>query len=455
MSRIKAIQEKIGEKRQEMDTVHAACEKEARSRTEEEKTSWDSAKEEIRSLEVELKDLQEYEDDLAKRADFKSAASVAGDTNTDKTVSSEERDILKISKNLSGGRIAKILAGQARMDGVEREVTEEAQNEARMGGANFGYKGVGIPGSVFRAEWNAAEKRTDIDQATSAIKPTVVGSYVESIRQEGIFTKVVPGSNILTGLTGDYKIPVVGSQSLAWATAENSAAADGGANFTSDTMTPTRLTGYADVSNRVILQNGDVAMQAVMSDFGRETANKIDAAMFSTANVSDAPTAIAATSGVLTFTEAGTYAASSATVNGTVYDDYLAALQKLANGNSANGALAFVGHSKLLSDLVKSPQVLGTTAAATNFQVGAPLSINMNGIQFHLTTSNTSNGTTSADFIGGNFNFQYVGFFGGFDMSLDPYSVKLNDEIRIVIHRHLDTSTTRGAAFVKSTTLLS
>ena len=457
MSRIKAIQEKIGEQRTSMDVIKALTEKEDRSRTEDEKGSWDSAKEEIRSLEVELKDLQDYEDDLAKRADFKSAASVAGDTNTDKTTSSEERDILTISKKLSGGRIAQILAGNARMDGVEREVTEEAQNEARMGGANYGYKGVGIPAKVFRAEWLAAEKRTDIDQANSGIQPTVVGSYVESIRQEAIFTKVIPGSNILTGLTGDYKIPTVGSQALAWAAsgAENAAAVDGGANFGSDTLAPVRLTGYADVSNRVILQNGDVAMQAVMADFGRETANKIDGSLFSTANVADAPTSIAAKSGVLTFTEAGTYAASSATVNGTVYDDYLAALQALANANSANGALAFVGHSKLLSDIVKSPQVLGTSAAATNFQPGAPLMVNMNGIPFHLTTSNTSDGTASADFIGGNFNFQYVGFFGGFDMSLDPYSVKLNDQIRIVIHRHLDTSTTRGGAFVKSTTLLS
>jgi hypothetical protein len=196
-------------------------------------------------------------------------------------------------------------------------------------------------------------------------------------------------------------------------------------------------------------------MNMVMADFGRETANKIDAALFSTANVTNAIPAIAATSGVLTFTEAATYAAPSSSVNGTIYDDVLAALQTLANGDSANGALAFVGHTKLMSDLMKSPRVLSVSPAAGNLMLGAPLRIDINGVPFYLTTSNTSNSTTSADFVGGNFNFQYLGFFGGLDMSIDPYSVKLNDQQRIVIHRHVDSTAIRAAAFVKSTTLLS
>lgn len=453
MDRLKYLEEQIGEQRSIIDKINTDCDNETRSRNDEEKEKWKAAKAKIEELSDELRDLKEAEEQRAEAAKKKEAEERAKKgAGGEQPSKGEEDEIMQLSRKFNLAKAIRSLTGNEVEDGVEAELSQEARKEARQGGANYGYSGIGIPGKLLKAEW---EQRTDIDQTTSGIQPTVVGRYVEAIRQNAVFSSIIPQSNILTGLTGDFKIPAVGSQSLAWATAENSAAADGGANYTKDTLAPIRLTGYADISNRVIMQNGEVAMEMVMADFGRETANKIDAALFSTTNVTNAIPAIAATSGVLTFTEAGTYAAPSSTVNGTVYDDVLEALQTLANGNSANGALAFVGHTKLMSDLLKSPRVLSVTPAAMNLQTGAPLRVDVNGIPFYLTTSNTSNGTTSADFIGGNFNFQYVGFFGGLDISIDPYSVKLNDQQRIVVHRHVDASAIRGAAFVKSTTLLS
>lgn len=463
MDNIKRTEEAIVVERQKIEKIISDCDNETRSRNEDEQKVWKEAKTKIEQLSDELRDLKEAEelrkeaakkaDDNAKKTEEKEDRSAP--KGKDKPFDSETRELLKLSESFNMAKAVRMLTGDETPSGVESELSAEAREEARLGGASFGYKGMGIPGKVVRAEWERQEKRTDIDQTNSAIQPTDVGRYVSAIRQNAVFSQVIPSSNILMGLTGDYKIPAVGSQSLAWATAENSAAADGGANFSKDTLAPVRLTGYADVSNRVILQNGEQAMSAVMADFGRETANKIDAALFSTTNVTNAIPAIAATTNVATFTEAATYAAPSSSVNGTVFDDYLEALQTLANANSAQGALAFVGHTKLMSDLLKSPQVISVSQAASQLQVGAPLMLNLNGVRFFLTTSNTSNGTTSADFIGGDFNYQYLGFFGGLDISIDPYSVKLNDQQRIVVHRHVDSSAIRGAAFVKSTTLLS
>ena len=453
MDRIKFLQEQIGEKRDSLLAITTKLENESRAWNDDEKKEFKSLKAEIENLSDELRELKEVEE--VKKKEVKKEERVAAVHVGNSELNSEQKDLLKLSRDFSMAKAVRILTGNEREAGAEGELSQEARREAHLGGANFGYKGIGIPGSVLRAEWEAAEKRTDIDQTTSAIQPTVVGRYVEAIRQNAVFSQVIPASNILMGLTGDFKIPAVGSQSLAWATAENSAAVDGGSNYTKDTLAPIRLTGYADVSNRVIMQNGEQAMSMVMADFGRETANKIDAALFSTTNVTNAIPAIAATSGVNTFTEAATYFAPSSTVNGTIYGDVLEALQTLANVNSANGALAFVGSTKLMSDLIKSPQVLSVSPAASGFMLGAPLKIDINGVPFYLSTSNTSNGTTSADFVGGNFNFQYLGFFGGLDMSIDPYSVKLNDQQRIVVHRHVDATAIRGAAFVKATSKLS
>lgn len=463
---LKEAREKRAEIEQKLEDILNIADGEKRDLTEAEDNEYKSLESELdgvgetiskleRQDERRKKILAEKEEEQRKLEANKEAGKAAGGTGSNE-FDSEVRELLKQSEKFNLGEAVKTALNRDNVEGIAKEWREEAKREAHQGGANFGYKGqISIPGKVLRAEWNRSEKRTDIDQSTSAIQPTVVGRYVAAIRQEAVFSQVIPSNNILTGLTGDFKIPSVGSQSLAWATAENSAAADGGANFGKDTLAPIRLTGYADVSNRVIMQNGSQAFDMVMGDFGRETANKIDAALFSTTNVTNAIPAIAATSGVNTFTEAATYAAPSNTVNGTVYDDYLEALQTLANVDSAKGALAFVGHAKLMSDLIKSPQVLSVSGAVQGLELGAPLKIMINNIPFYLTTSNTSNGTTSADFIGGDFNFQYVGFFGGLDMVVDNISSLLNDQTRIVVHRHLDASAIRGAAFVKSTTLLS
>jgi len=460
MDKIKNLEESIAEQRAKILAIDKACEDEARTRSKEEKEAWKAALSEIENLNEELRDFKALEaekkeaaKEAAKEA-RKTAGAAAGGTGSSEPTS-EMRELLNQSKDFSLGAAVRSASNNGRVDGIAAEWAQEARNEAHLGGSNFGYKGqISIPGKVLRAEWLASEKRTDISQTTSAIQPTEVGAYVAAIRQEAVFSQVIPAQNILTGLTGDFKIPSVGSQSLAWA-AENGSAADGGANFGKDTLAPVRLSGYSDVSNRVILQNGEQAFNMVMADFGRETANKIDAALFSTTDVTGAIPSIAATSGVNTFTEAATYAAPSSSVNGTVYDDYLEAIQTLANVDSAKGALRFVGSAKLMSDLIKSPQVVGVSGAVQGLEYGAPLKIMINNVPFYLTTSNTSNGTTSADFIGGDFNFQYVGMFGGLDVIVDNISSNLTDQTRIVVHRHLDASTIRGAAFVKSTTLLS
>lgn len=450
MSRIKFLEEEIASKRSKIEEINSACETEKRARNEEEKGQWTTLKEEIRALEEELTDLKELEEDKAKRAaakaeeERKAAAAAGGGASK-----GEEEEQNKIKETYKFSRAWDSLMNGKPLDGLEREMHEEADKEARSASAKISITGVGIPAFMVNPE-----KRTDVDQTTAGIQPTVVQGYVDAIRESAVYEQVIPSGNIMHGLTADVKLTKIEANSLAWATAENSAAADGGANPGKDTLAPVRLTGYVDVSNRVTMQNGEVVINAIMRDLGRETANKIDASLFSTANVTNAPGSIAATSGVGTFTEAASYAASSATANGSVYDDILAARQTLANSGALQGSLAYVGHSKLMSDIHKSPKVISVSAAAMS-STGSPAVYNVDGLKFVLTTACTSNGTTSADFVLGDFSKVYVGFFGGMDMVLDPWSVHLNDQKRIIVHRHLDTSLLQGGAFVKSTTLLS
>jgi HK97 family phage major capsid protein len=457
MDRIKWIKEQVGLKRAELETLKKLVTDEKRVRTEEETTNATNLRNEILALEAESKELEEDEKrakDSKPSQEQRTAAAAAGNYGSEKAEKAEERDIRKIGAKYNLTRAVRMLDSIDPLDGVERELHEEARKESQES-HEISYKGIGIPASLLRAEWEASEKRTAISQGTSDISPTVVGRYVESIRQNAVFSQVVPGSNILTGLTADFKIPIVGTQTTAWAAGENGAAADGGVNFASVTLSPYRLTSYATLSDKVLLQNGEIAMNVVMTDFGRAAAESIDDAIFATTSTTNAPPAIAAASGVATFTEAATYAAPSSTVNGTIYDDVLEALQVLANANTAKGALKYVGHTKLMTDLIKSPRVLSVSAGLDALQTGSPLRAVINGVPFYFTTSNTSSTTVSADFIAGDFNYQYIGMFGGLDMMIDPYTASKSAQKTLVLHRWIDAKTARGAGFVKATSLLS
>lgn len=389
------------------------------------------------AYEAKLKEVEKLTSDIdfAERAE-KSKAERAAQAVSGATIVSESKEESRAKSEWSLFKGVRELRDRGQLSGLEKELRDEAQREAIGLGQHIG--GVGVPSFML-------EKRTDIDQNTSAIQPTLVLGYEKALRESSIHSAV--GCRTLTGLTADYKIPIVGKQSLAWATAENSAAADGGANFTTATLSPTRLTGYVDISNKVLLQNGMGAQMIVMEDLGYATAAKIDAAMFSTANVSNAPGSIAATSGVNTFTETATYAA-----NVSIFKDLVLAEQTLAGAEGLTGSLAYVGATNLLADLKQSAQVSNVNPAlqgnmAYNQQM-------INGYRMFYTVGATKSAGVSGDFIFGDFSKVYLGFFGGLDIQIDPYTVNINDQIRLVVHRYVDWALTHGAGFVKATSLV-
>ena len=179
---------------------------------------------------------------------------------------------------------------------------EEAVNEARSAGRTI--NGLGIPSFML-------ESRANVTQAGSAIAPTNVLGFADAMREASVFDKV--GATILTGLSANTTIPVTGASSVEWE-GEVDATENGGAQFGKVELTPTRLASYVNISKQLLLQNGAAAEQAIIRDLGRATAQKMDAAIFSTANVTGAPTSLGQlTSG--TFVEATPYAPNASIMN--------------------------------------------------------------------------------------------------------------------------------------------
>jgi HK97 family phage major capsid protein len=399
---------------QEANVMLEACKTEARDFTEDEQSSYDEKMNLIDKLKKDIETVERQESLNAEIA-----------TKTPKVEIMENKDK---SSEVRGYSLFKALSGfmNNTLDGVEKELHDEAVAEARAAGRTI--NGLGIPSRLL-------EQRAEVTQTASAIAPTVVMGYQEALREASVFNQV--GANILTGLSADTRLPITGKQAVAWE-GEVDAAADGGAVFGKLDLSPVRLSSYVDISKQLLLQNGMGAQQAIVADLGRAAGAKIDAAMFA-ATGTDGGGAIAAASGVGTFTEAA-YSA-----NASIMSDFVEAESALAVNEGLQGSLAYVANPVLMKDLKQSAQVAAVSSGVQGNLV--------NGYPTYYTNGCTKSAGVSGDFLFGDFSKLYIGMFGGLDITVDPYSKAINGEVRLIVNQYIDWGITHGASFVKATSL--
>ena len=326
----------------------------------------------------------------------------------------------KENRNWSLFKAINEIRNGGQLSGLEAEMHQEAEGEARKG-----LQGIGIPSFM-------TEKR-QITQGSSAIAPTAIGAYIESLGENGLYKRV--GLNDLGTVAADTVLPIAGGSTVAWA-AEVAVAADGGADFGKVTLTPNRLTGFVDISNVILAQNGPAAEASVMTDMGRNMAQQIDAAMFGSTSVTSAPAAIVQTSGTLTFTEAGS-------VN--IPSDMLEAIQTVADDHGLDGNLSFVNSWELYSAIKTAAQVSSTYPLYVDDKLA--------GYPGYFSSAPASSAGTSGDGLFGDFGRVYFATFGPSNILVDIYSAAITNEVRLVMNNHMDWGGASGASFVKYTAL--
>jgi len=393
--------------------------------TEEQHTEFKTKLGEIKKINSKIEvaaEMEAHEEESAKRK-----ITIIKKVNEDPI---ERVNILEAIDDLVEGRV---------ISGANAELNAEAKREF----SGYSPRTFNIPARYFPS-MAGIQQRTDIDQATSAIQATIVGPFEDALREMAVHRQV--GINVVPNLTGDYKIPITGKHSVAWAAAENSAAADVGVNFTTKTLSPERQTGKVLISDTLNIQNPNAQAQ-VFRELGLASAFLTDDSLFSTATVSNAPTSIAATSGVLTFTEAAAYAA-----NVSIFSDIVDAETTLADGEALFGSLAYVGNPTLLADLKQSAQVSNVNPAMTgNLAFNQQI---INGYRIFYTVGATKSAGVSGDFIFGNFSKVTLGEWGGLSIGIDPFTKMDTAQVRLVLHKYMDWALVQGGAFVKATSLV-
>ena len=397
-----------------LEVIKETATAEERDLTSEENDSMDSLLKNADELSAKIERAEKVETEI--RNNVKLAGTPVQKVNTDKAT--RGWSLFKaINEVRNGGQLT----------GIEAEMHQEAEGEARKG-----LQGIGIPTMM-------KEERA-IDQTNSAIAPTAVGAYVDSLQASALYNRI--GINDLGTVAADTVLPIAGGSTVGW-DSEVEAATDGGADFAKVTLTPKRLAGYANLSNVILAQNGPAAEASVMRDMGRNMGTQIDAAMFGSSSVTNAPGAIVATAGTLTFTESAAGGAAGASA------DMLEAIQTIADNHGLDGNLAFVNQWALYSNIKGASQVASVSPLYQDDRLA--------GYPGYFSNAPATAGgppITSADGLFGDFSRVYFATFGPSSITVDPYSRAVNGEVRLIMNNYMDWGVASGASFVKYTTVL-
>ena len=394
-----------------LEVIKEVATAEERDLTHDENKDMDSILKQIDDVDVKIERAEKVESELRKNV--KLAGIPVGKV-----------DVEKETRGWSLFKAINEVRNGGKLTGIEGELHREAELEGRKS-----LQGIGIPTMM-------TEKRAVIDQGTSAIAPTAIGAYVDALQADGLYNRV--GISDLGTVAADTVLPIAGGSTVAWA-AENGSASDGGADFGKVTLSPNRITGYAYLSNVILAQNGTAAEASVMRDMGRNMATQIDAAMFGSSNVSNAPTAIAQTSGCLTFTEAtfGT---------GSVASDMLEAIQTIANNHGLDGNLGFVNSWELYSAIKQEAMVSSTYPLYVDDKLA--------GYNGWFSSAPAKSAGASGDGLFGDFSRVFMATFGPSNIIIDPYSAATSGAVRLIMNNYMDFGVASGASFVKYTTLI-
>ena len=135
----------------------------------------------------------------------------------------------------------------------------------------------------------------------------------------------------------------------------------------------------------------------------------------------------------------------------SMFKDLVLAEETLAEGEGLSGNLAYVLHPTFLNQLKRAAQVSGVNPAMEGMNYQQQM---VNGYPVFYSKHCGNAAGASADGIFADFSNVKVGMFGGVDVVVDPYSVAINNQIRLVVNTLVDFKLAQGGKAVKFTSLL-
>ena len=309
-------------------------------------------------------------------------------------------------------------AASGRVEGLVKEMDQEARNESRYTGQSF--KGIGIPSSIL----------TRAAVGTSAGNSTEVMAWTDQLEANLVLASA--GANFYSGID-NMKFPVFSSINSGFIAETGGSAPAQNGTATSLSLSPKKCISIVNVSAEAITQNASIEA-ALRRNMAMSVAATMESAFLANDDVSNAPTSL--------FKDA----TSSATSAISVANVQKMETDLLAADVSLEGArMAYILNPAAYADVKALAQVASVSALYDNMDK------RLNGY-FSFITSNLNSGGTASKTAAlfGDFSKVHIAQFGGLDVIYDVYTNAGTGEPRYVLTSLVDAGAVQATTFHKN-----
>lgn len=296
-------------------------------------------------------------------------------------------------------------------------------------------RGIIVPYDVFKRDLNVGTPTAGGNLVATNL---LAGDFISLLRDQMVITSL--GARMITGLVGNVAIPRQTGGATAYWTAESTAGTESQPAFDQVEMSPKTVTGFVDISRKLMQQSEIVIDAFVQEDLRTALALEIQRVAISGGGTNQ-PTGILATSGI------GDVAGGT---NGALpsWQNIVDLETDVSVANADVGTLAYLTNTKVRGRLKTTSKVSGQNGFVWD-DGQSPL----NGYRCGVTNavpSNLTKGTASgicSAIIFGNFSDLIIGMWGGLDMTVDPYSLSTSGTLRVVVHQDVDVAVRHAESF--------
>ena len=289
-------------------------------------------------------------------------------------------------------------------------------------------QGIMLPTDVLRS-WSKRDNLNMGGESDLSAEDYRGGDFIDVLRNASSVMQA--GARTLNGLSGDVKIPKkTAAASAGWIATEGGDAAESQMTVGSVSMSPKTVAARTDVTRQLLIQSSLDVENLMRDDLAEAMALAIDLGALAGSGSSGQPTGIKNVSGINTL-DFGT-----APVLVPSYAQLIEMETKVAEDNANFGNLAYIMNATMYGAL-KSVEKASNTA---QFVVEPDGRINGH-------RAIVSNQVTAGDCFYGNFSDLLIGFFGGLDILVDPYTNSSSGTIRVVAHQSMDVAVRHAVSF--------
>lgn len=338
-------------------------------------------------------------------------------------------------------RAIRTVADGKQLDGLEKEMQEEALKEFRA-------SNITPSGTLQVPRFIASPERRDMTAGTTTAGgytvPTELGELIPILQPRLAVQQA--GATMLTGLTGNIDFPRNDADAAAVWEGENDANAETSPTFDRLQMSPNRLGAFTDISKQLMVQSSIDVENFIRRRLNFAIAKALDYALINGDGSTIPITGILNTSGI--------GAVAIGTNGGVPTWAHIVNLEtEVAVDDADMGTLSYLTTPGIRGKLKQTEKASSTGMFIwENDSPGLVQMGSLNGYRAFVSTQvpkdlTKGSGSNLHAIIFGNFAELMVGQWAGIDLVVDPYSGAKNALVTLVVNSWWDAAVRHAASF--------